>query len=302
MLSEIFYWALNMSISASIAGVIVCLLGKIQRIPRTIASALWIIPFLRMWIPIGMNSKYSLMTLMTEFTSRTVVINERYPSVTVTNHVVDAETYFPVTYKTNVLEEVYRTAGVVWIIIAAALFLAMAIIYAVTMSEIKDAERFRDNIYISDKVTSPAAYGVFVPKIILPKVYANEDLQFVLMHENVHIKRRDNLRRILAIATACVHWFNPLSWLFLKSYLASIELACDEKVLAACGEDKRKKYAATLLSCVESKSVYASPFGGAKVRVRIERILSYKRLSALSTAAFVAFGIVVGYVLLTNAK
>lgn len=58
MLADVFYWLLNMSISASIAGIAVFLLNKIPKIPRRIINILWAIPLLRMWIPIGMNSSF----------------------------------------------------------------------------------------------------------------------------------------------------------------------------------------------------------------------------------------------------
>lgn len=301
MPSEIFYWLLNMSISSSIVGIIIVLLGKVRRIPRGIISLLWIVPFLRMWIPVGINSKYSLMSLISRFTTKTVTVYEGAAQLSMMNHMSLADTYFPVIYKVNLLEDVFKIATIVWLIIAAALIIAMFILYAVTKSELKDARHMRDNIYISDKITSPAVYGIFREKIIIPSIYQDDDLKYILMHEQAHIKRKDNLWRVVAILTACVHWFNPLSWLFLKSFLSSIELACDETVLKNCTDSEKKCYANTLLNCVESKSLYASAFGGAKVRVRIERILSYRKLSTLSVIGFIALSIVVCYVLLTNA-
>lgn len=299
--SEVFYWLLNMSISASIAGVAVLFLSRLRRIPRRLVNCLWLVPFLRMWCPVGMNSKYSLMSLISRLTTKTVTVYSGAADFSMTNHVMAADTYFPVTYKENLLENVFSVATVVWLVIALALLIAMVIVYAVTKSELKDAQHLYQNVYISDKITTPAVYGIIREKIILPKVYRADDLKFILLHEQTHIKRKDNLLRVIAIVTACVHWFNPLAWLFLKSFLANMELACDEAVLRRCKEHERKSYALVLLNCAESKSLYASAFGGAKVRVRIDRILSYKRLSILSAIGFAVLSVAVGYVLLTNA-
>ena len=301
MLSDVFYWLLNMSISASIAGSIIYLLGKISKIPRRIIKTLWIVPFFRMWIPIGMNSRYSIMTLISKFTARTVVIYRGVTDFSMTNHIMAAETYFPVAYVTDKLEKVFQIAAYVWIVIASAIILAVFIVYAVTKSELKDACHFYSNIYISDKIASPATYGILREKIMLPKIYETDELKFILMHENVHIKRKDNLWRMIAVITAAIHWFNPMSWLFLKTFLANLELACDEAVLSKCGEAEKKNYATVLLNCAESKNLYASAFGGAKVRVRIGRILSYKKLSVFSIICFIALSIIIGYALLTNA-
>lgn len=302
MLSEVFYWVFNMSIAASIAGVVILLLSKIRRIPRRIIAFLFVIPFLRMWIPIAMGSKYSLMSLISKFTTttaaKTVVV---YEDFSLMNHVMAADTYFPVIYKTSLLEEVFRIAAIVWIGVAVVLLLTAFIVYIAAMSELKDAAHLRDNIYISDKSTSPAVYGIVRERIIIPRKHEIVDLKFILIHENAHIKRKDNLWRILAIITTCIYWFNPMSWLLLKSFLTNLELACDETVLKKCGEDEKIKYAAVLLNCTENKGLYVSAFGGAKLRRRIGYICSYKKLSVLSLAAFFLLAVAVGYMLLTNA-
>ncbi len=301
LLSEIFYWFLNMSISASIVGIVIVLLSKIRKIPREIITFLWIIPFLRMWIPVGLNSKYSLMSLISKFTTKTVTVYESSARFSMINHIMAADTYFPLTYRVDLLEDVFKIAAVFWLVIALVLITSMFIVYIFTKSELKNARHLRDNIYISDKVISPSVYGIIRAKIIIPELSRNKDFKYILMHEQAHIKRKDNLWRVVAILTACMHWFNPMLWLFLKSFLENLELACDESVLKHFTDDEKKNYAFTLLNCAESKSLYASAFGGAKVRVRIERIISYKKLSTLSLIGFAVLAVVVGYVLLTNA-
>ena len=301
MLSDVFYWLFNMSISAAIAGGVILLLAKVKRIPRGIICTLMAIPFIRMWLPLGIGSEYSLMSLISRLTTKTVIVYDGTIPFSMTNFTMAANAYFPIIYKTNMLERVFHIAAIIWLIIAAALLITMLIIYTVTKAELKDARLLRDNIYISDKITSPAVYGVFREKIILPREYEAVDLKFIFMHENAHIRRKDNLWRILAIITVCIHWFNPLAWLLLKSFLMNSELACDEAVLKKCSESEAKDYAKTLLNCAENKNLYVSAFGGAKLRVRIERIISYKKLSALSVTAFATFAATVAYTLLTNA-
>lgn len=301
ILSEIFYWLFNMSISASISGIMLLLLGKIRKIPRRILHVLWAIPFLRMWIPIGLNSKYSLMSLIFKPVIKTVVVF-RYPeNLSMMNFVQAAETYFPITYKKSSLENLFQTASVFWIIIAAAFITAMCILYFLTKSELKDARPLRDNLYLSEKLASPAVSGIFHKKIFLPKEYGEQELKFILMHEQYHIHRNDNLFRVLAILTACIHWFNPLVWIFLKTFLANMELSCDEAVLKHCNREEKKMYASILLNCVEDRTLYTSAFGGAKVRVRIDRILSYKKLSLFALISFLLLAVLIGYTLLTNA-
>ena len=58
MIGEVCYWIFNMSIIASFMGLIVMLIRKLRFIPHRVSVFLWIIPFLRMVIPVGLNSPY----------------------------------------------------------------------------------------------------------------------------------------------------------------------------------------------------------------------------------------------------
>ena len=304
MLGEIFYWIFNMSIAATICVMPLLLLRLIKKIPRRIFIWLWLVPFIRMCIPVGISSKYGIMALLSKFTTKTVTIVQigDDSALTMMNHVMGANSYFPITYKVNLLEDLFNIASVVWLVVALAAILALAIIYFVTLGEVRDAKKLKNNIYISDKIKTPAVYGIIKPKIILPIEYQESELNYILMHENAHIKRKDNLVRLLAFIIVCLHWFNPFAWLLLKLLYSDIELACDESVLSNCDETERKKYAYTLLSTAEKTNVFAASFGGSKIRIRIENILSYKKISVFSIVAFSSLIIAICYVLLTNAS
>ena len=218
-----------------------------------------------------------------------------------TNAVMAANTYFPITYKVNILDSIFRVASVIWIIVALAVLLMLTVTYITTIYEIKDSIHLRDNIYLSEKIISPAVYGIVKPKIILPASYKDRDIGYIVQHETAHIRGLDNLWRMIAFAAAAVHWFNPLCWLFLNKFLADLELACDERVVAKLGVDRVKDYASALLDSRRGVTVFASAFGGAKIRTRIENILSFKKLTWLSLTVFIALISVIFYVLLTNA-
>lgn len=303
MLQEAFYWIFNMSITASITGLLVLLVGRIKRIPRRLAVTLWAIPFLRMAIPFGLNSPYSLMSLLSRFTTKTIVVYQPSDDVafSVVNSVMAADSYFPITYKVNLLEKVFGAASVIWMIVFSAIFLMLTLIYFTTLREMKGAARLRDNVYFSEKVISPAVYGVIRPKIILPVSYMDKDIELVLLHEKTHIRRADNLWRMLAFFIVAVHWFNPLCWVFLKAFLENLELACDECVLLKLGDNRAKEYALSLLESRQSKTVFSSAFGGAKIRTRIENILSFRKMTWVSATVFAALIAAIFYVLLTNA-
>ncbi|HYF82317.1 MAG TPA: M56 family metallopeptidase [Clostridia bacterium] len=301
MLCEIFYWVLNMGIIGSVAGLVVLSLRKIKALPRFAVYVLWALPLIRLWLPFGIANEYSLLSLISRFTTKTVVIWEELPQLTTTNSIMVANSYFPIEYKTDLLENVFNVASVVWIIVCCAAILTSLLLYIFTKSELKSAEPIKGNIYKSDRVTETAVYGVISPKIIIPAAIADKDIDYIILHEQVHIERRDNLFRVVAVITACVHWFNPLLWIFLKCFFADMELACDAKVLKCLNERQTKEYARTILTCASGKTFFASAFGGAKTKVRIENILSYKKLTLLSLLCFAALVAVIAVIIITNA-
>lgn len=304
MLGEIFYWIFNMSIAAAICGGAVLLLRLIKKMPRRVAVWLWCIPFFRMCVPVGITGKYGLMSFLAKFTTKTVTVYEFSDGVSLSfmNHTMAANNYFPVQYKVNLLEDIFAVGAVIWLTVAVALLIAFLSIYFVTVQEMKSAVPLGDGVYLSDKIRTPAVYGILRPKIVLPHAYEEQTLRYILLHERAHIKRRDNLVRVLAFAAVCVHWFNPLCWLFLKCLYTDMELACDETVLAPCDAEQKKEYARALVSSAEKTNVFVSAFGGARIRTRIENILSYKRMSALSAVGFSVLLLAIAYILLTNAS
>ncbi|HWQ41764.1 MAG TPA: M56 family metallopeptidase [Desulfosporosinus sp.] len=301
MLSELFYWVLNISIIGSVTGLVVLSLRKIKALPRLAIYVLWSLPLIRFWLPFGIANEYSLLNLISKFTTRTVVIWEEVPQLTTTNSIMGAKGYFPLEYKTDLLENVFKVASLVWIIVCCAAILTSVLLYFLTKSELKSMELIKSNIYKSDRIAAPAVYGIIRPRIVIPTALAGGDIDYILLHEQVHISRRDNLFRVIAVLTACFHWFNPLSWIFLKYFFADMELACDAKVLKSLNEKQIKEYALTILTCASGKTFFASAFGGAKTKVRIESILSYKKLTLLSSLCFAALIMAIAVIIITNA-
>jgi len=316
MLHEAFYWILNMSIIASVFGVLLYSLRFIKGFPKFASYVLWIVVLVRLLCPIGLSSDYSLLNMLSKVADKTYVKtvpivdgeidgkkgSELLPEFTLSNSIQGAATYNPITYKTNVLEVFFKIASIIWIILATAAIIAMMCLYYMTKSELRKATHLRDNIYEGTMVNTPTVYGLIKPKIVLPVGVSQEHLEHILKHEKVHIRRHDNIWRMLAILTACIHWFNPLSWLFLKSFLGDCELACDEAAVKKMKSEDRKNYALTLLAYTSTNTtVFASAFGSSKVKIRIENVLSYKKLTLFSTICFVGMVLVMAFLLLTNA-
>jgi beta-lactamase regulating signal transducer with metallopeptidase domain len=158
--------------------------------------------------------------------------------------------------------------------------------------------RRRVRLRTADALSSPLTYGLLRPVIVLPRALLGTDearLQCVLTHELVHVRRLDAPLKLLAAAALCLHWFNPLAWVFYLLLNRDVELACDEAVVEALGGDHRAGYASLLIE-LQSEDRYApltSGFSHRAARERIISIMKYKKASALALAlaAVLAIGV-----------
>lgn len=302
-LGTIFYWLLSMSAAASLAGCAVLALRLIKPMPRRLVAWLWAAPYIRMCLPVGLNSPVSLMRLLSRFSVKTVTVFRPVEDLTFSamNTVGAAQTYFPMTYRVNVLEPVFGAAGWIWLAGAAGLLAFFAVAYRSGMRESRGAVPRADGIRTGKAGSAAAVFGILRPVIVLPARAAAEDERYVLLHEKTHIRRRDNLRRAIAFVLTAAHWFNPLAWLFLNLYLADLELACDEQAAAKLTAEEKRAYTRALVNAAPRAPQFASPFGGAGLRIRVERLMTYRGAAGVSLAFFALLAASVLLCLLTNA-
>ena len=106
------------------------------------------------------------------------------------------------------------------------------------------------SVKISKKAICPFVYGVFHPVIILPDTTSVEDshLVYLLEHEYTHIIHWDILQKYMLMAVLCLHWYNPLCWIFFITVNQDIEFACDETVTANMNRSEKAVYAKLILS------------------------------------------------------
>lgn len=94
----------------------------------------------------------------------------------------------------------------------------------------------------------PMLMGLVAPALMLPQNASPEDgLDYALLHELIHYRRRDIWLKALAMLTVSVHWFNPVMWLMVRQVDRDIELACDEMALTVLPEEERLAYGETIL-------------------------------------------------------
>lgn len=162
-------------------------------------------------------------------------------------------------------------------------------------------------ISVSGMFSSPVVFGLIHPRIILPRGFDWEDpsVQHILLHERVHILRRDNLTKMIGTVIVCIHWFNPLVWLCYGLFCRDVEVSCDERVLKILGEDRKKEYARSLLSMAQAQPQQVSvlpflAFGESNLKKRVGNIMKYHKKTLLSVTAALLSVFLVGCTLLAN--
>lgn len=84
--------------------------------------------------------------------------------------------------------------------------------------------------------TGPITWGIRVPVILLPKAatfWPRGRLHAVLLHELAHIRRRDSIVQVLALAVCAFYWPNPLVWMGARALRREAEIAADDSVIIA---------------------------------------------------------------------
>lgn len=152
----------------------------------------------------------------------------------------------------------------------------------------------------SGRISSPLTYGIVHPVILMPGTtdwHNTKQLQYVLAHEYVHIRRFDAVTKILLTGALCIHWFNPLVWAMYILANRDMELSCDESVVRSFGENTKSAYARTLISMEETRNTLTplcNSFSKNAIEERITAIMKMKKTSLL--AILTAAGLIVGVI------
>ncbi len=106
----------------------------------------------------------------------------------------------------------------------------------------------------SDIIDSPFTTGIIKIFIILPdKAITEEELNFILRHELIHIKRKDVLFKLFMNFVCGLHWYNPLLSCFKKRFFDFCELTCDEDVVKNFTYEMCNQYSKTIITLSSKK-------------------------------------------------
>ena len=305
---DVFTGVLEMSIIASVSIIILLLLRPVlKKFPRIFAYLLWGIVLLRLLCPVSFQSPISILKL------------SNAPFVTVLFSAPEAETVNEETFEYVILDEVVnlpeekmtQTAvngekaqdsrdylpvevtkipiwrwllPVIWIIGIGAMMGYGIGSYISLKRELIGAVEEKDGIYSSDYIKTAFVLGILFSRVYIPSDMEESKKEFVILHEQIHIRRRDSLFRLLAYVALTVHWFNPLVWVAFYLSGVDMEVSCDETVMGKAKEDIRKEYAAALLEIATGKHILFAgfpAFGENQTKARIQAVVNYKKKSVV---------------------
>lgn len=143
-------------------------------------------------------------------------------------------------------------------------------------------------IIYNDRLTSPMVWGVLRPRILIPREMlqhlSEEELNFILLHELAHIKRKDLAMNLIGIFLQGLYWFNPIIWYSMHKMKQDCEISCDASVLRVLIEEEYKQYGLTILSIMKKMNeIHLVPgtagFASKQNKRRIIMITKYKKTS-----------------------
>lgn len=286
-MAEVFQKLLNMSIAAGwLILAVVVLRFVLKKAPKRFVLLLWAVVGLRLALPWSIESALSL--IPSAATLPEGIMMERTPSldtgIPALNNAINpgfAAAFAPEpAASANPLQVLLPIASLIWLAGAAAMLIWALASWLRLRLRMRTAVRLEGNVYESEMAGGPFVLGLFRPRIYLPFGLGEAERGHVLAHEREHIRRGDQVVKLLGFLLLCLHWFNPLVWLAYALLCRDIELACDERVVRNMGSGERADYSQTLLELSRPKrfvSVCPLAFGEVPVKSRVKSVLSYKK-------------------------
>lgn len=286
-MSELFLSVLNMSLTASYVILFVILVRLLlKKAPKVISYALWSVVAFRLITPFSFESIFSLMPRNTNSVPIPHdIIYQQSPQINSGIEVVDTFVSQSLPVPTigasvNPLQIYIEIGAYIWILGIIVLLIYSLVSVFRLKKQLKSAQLIEQNIFEAKNLKTPFVLGLINPKIYLPVGLSKEERNYILLHEQTHIHRKDHIIKTLAFIILSIHWFNPFVWVAFMLMSADVELSCDERVLKEINEDVKKPYANSLLSLATGRHILnGSPlaFGEGNIKGRIKNVLNYKR-------------------------
>lgn len=250
-------YLMNTSATVSvIIGILLFIRIFMKKMPRVAMYVLWFVVALRILCPVSINGIYHLVpegvsdrvsetqqNLKVENITMSLENNGRWKNGSESADVVNQQlvsekrnreqTTATVQTQRNIIRKLGTDEWIVMIWLAGVILLVAFLVTSLIRTRLKlsDARHLWDNIYTHPLVVNSFVAGIFAPKIYISEKIPEEDREYVLCHEKVHIKRKDYLVKPFMFLLVSVYWFNPLMWTAYFLMMKDMEVSCDEAVI-----------------------------------------------------------------------
>ncbi|MBQ7841522.1 MAG: hypothetical protein IJ390_13710 [Lachnospiraceae bacterium] len=295
---EIFLKILNMSITASIMILFVLLVRLVlKKAPKFYSYVLWLAVLFRLLCPISISAPVSLLGAFDvpaiESTASTSTI-EYIPADIV--HTEYPEVNLPIGGMSGVINESLpqgeeqlaadpleaQTSIItyIWLLGVAGMVGYAIVSYFRLRKKLASALHIRKNIFLADHIPSSFVIGILRPRIYLSSGLTEKEQEYIILHEQHHMKRCDHIFKALAFVALSIHWFNPLVWASFILSSRDMEMSCDEAVIKKMGEEIRADYSTSLLNLSTGQRLsLGTPlaFGEGDTKGRIKNLARWKK-------------------------
>lgn len=292
--------------------VILIILGArliLKRAPKVFSYALWAIVLIRLLIPVSIQSPISVVPNTTAASG--AVINSALPEIEFETLSDLEQNYYESQNTSSEDVQVYvsRTMEPIvylsfaWLVGVAVMVLYSGISYLKIRRMVRIAVPLRENIWIADDIKSPFVIGFIKPKIYLPNNLGEQEQEYIILHEQHHIRRFDHVIKALAFLALTIHWFNPLVWIAFVLACKDMEMSCDEAVIRKLGEEVRADYSASLLTLATGHRIIAGTplaFGEGDTKGRIKNLAKWKKPAIWVLVLTLIICLILGVCLLTD--
>ena len=324
MFDRLYMGVLDMSKTAAIVIAVVLLVRLLlKRTPKVFSYALWAVVLFRLICPVSLETTVSIVPQLPATSSGYTLADEpidfagagiaAYQAVgDLLNGGLGVQ-HIPTTEMSEDGMTRYVTTDwwSVWILFGkyvwAAGMVFMLLYSAISYRKIKKntdvAVPLRDNIGIADDIKTPFVIGIIQTRIYLPGNLGEREQEYIILHEQHHIRRFDHMFKALAFLALTIHWFNPLVWLAFGLACKDMEMSCDEAVVRKLGSDVRADYSASLLTLATGRRIIAgSPlaFGEVDPKGRIKNLAKWKKPAVWVIIIAALLCVVIAVTLLTN--
>lgn len=322
-MEALFFKVFGMSVTGSIV-ILITLLARflLKKRSKRFIMILWAFVAVRLLIPIGFDSSFSIFNFIPLQTQtytaaprvQDAAIPDKRAYINIDEESVNtgAVTMSEDPGSAELLPEIKTVLSLVWLAGAIGIAGSCSVQYIRLKKRLESAKKVSGNIYVSEKISIPFVFGLFVPRIYLPDVLEKTEKEYILLHEKTHIKHGDWFIKIIGTTAVAVHWFNPLVWLSYMLFERDIEMSCDESVVAGLSDELKQAYTMSIVSYAQKsnrKRYLVTPLGFSKVNFsktevtnRVKNIINFKKGRTATAIAITAALIAIGGACIPNSK